>query len=384
MPARIELTYDASRGPGYALCRITGLGTPPGTGGLEIRIQRNQDGGYLRPGRAWGASEAWIPIGPARAEGNALALVLGPDIVDELATAPASVRFLCHLRTDGRLEAAALGSTRMLRPSGADGAGPAAETVADPTPIANPTPIAEPAAPAPEPAPEASPLTATRPDFQDAQVARKPRAVPAWTWAVAAVVVLLVAGGTLWQLGLPPFAAPAEEGDAAGEQMAAQEPVPEEPMPEEPVAAQARAPASAAIETLQDVNLFIRGEPSADEALAEAQGLLKRGKTDLSFLLFQHAARHGSADASVAVARFYDPATWSERTSPLPQADAETAAYWYEPAALAGSVEAQRRLGKILVDLDLGEPQRAKGVEWLRKAADAGDDEARALLETLE
>jgi TPR repeat protein len=142
-------------------------------------------------------------------------------------------------------------------------------------------------------------------------------------------------------------------------------------------------PAKASIETLRDVNAFLQSATSAEAAFAEAQDLLKRGKKDLSLLLFQHAARGGSQEANVAMARFYDPATWSTDTSPMPQADAETAAYWYEPAAEAGNVEAQRRLGKILADLNMGGGQREKALEWLHKAASAGDTEADKLLETL-
>lgn len=378
MPARIDLSYDAARGPGHALCRITGLDAGPAADGLlEIRIQRNQDGSYLRPGRTWGASEVWIPIGPARAEGTALTLTLGPDIVDELATAPASVRFLCHLRVAGRLEAAALGGTRMLRPSGADGAGPARETVAAPAPIREP--VAEP----PEPAPvEPPPPVGEPPDHPDPPPEKKRPAIPVWIWPVAAVLVLLAAGGALWQLGLPPFPTPEAP---TGMEAAAPDAAEPETAVSETAAPETAAPAApAAIETLQDVHLFVQGAPSADEALAEARSLLERDKKDLSLLLFQHAARQGSREAGVAVARFYDPATWTAETSPLPQADAETAAYWYEPAAQNGDVEAQRRLGQILIELDLSAQQRAKGVEWLRKAADAGDAEAKTLLEALQ
>jgi hypothetical protein len=56
MPARIELLYDTKLGPGYAVGKITGLQGEPLADGLSIRIQRNQDSGYLRSDRTWGAS----------------------------------------------------------------------------------------------------------------------------------------------------------------------------------------------------------------------------------------------------------------------------------------------------------------------------------------
>ncbi|HLO77146.1 MAG TPA: hypothetical protein VK196_11890, partial [Magnetospirillum sp.] len=100
-------------------------------------------------------------------------------------------------------------------------------------------------------------------------------------------------------------------------------------------------------------------------------------------LLFQHSARGGSNDAAVAVARMYDPETWTRQTSPMPQADAETAAYWYEPAAQGGNVEAQRQLGKIMAELTPSGFQHDKGREWLQKAAAAGDAKAKELLDKI-
>ena len=119
-----------------------------------------------------------------------------------------------------------------------------------------------------------------------------------------------------------------------------------------------------------------------EAANATARQLAERGKSDLALLVHQHAARAGYTDSHLAVARMYDPDTWSAQSSPLPQPDAETAGYWYEPAARAGNLEAQRQLGKILVAMHPRGFQREKGKEWLGKAAAAGDASARALLDT--
>jgi hypothetical protein len=356
MPARIELIYDANLGPGYAVGKITGLPGEPPADGLSIRIQRNQDSGYLRSDRTWGTSEAWLPLRPGRSEGDAHLVTFGPEIIDELLSAGASVRFMCHLRADGKLEPAGLTGLRGLRSSGGVGAGSEPEKIVPPPPPLSPPPVPQETSPPPPPPPPPPP---------------SPSSPKLWGLLAALLLLLTAGGGAYWYLnqrtgGDAPVAAVDELKPGADQGNSPPPPT-----------------VKASIETLRDVNAFLQTTTSAETTLTEAQDLLKRGKKDLSLLLFQHAARGGSQEANVAMAHFYDPATWSTDTSPMPQADAETAAYWYEPAAEAGNVEAQRRLGKILVDLNMGGGQREKAVEWLHKAASAGDAEAGKLLETL-
>jgi hypothetical protein len=154
-----------------------------------------------------------------------------------------------------------------------------------------------------------------------------------------------------------------------------------------PDSAAAPGPGPAAVSgelvTREDVAKFIQSNPSADAAVAAAKKLADGGKLDLAMLVYQFAARAGSTDATLALAHMYDPETWSKTTSPMERADAETAAYWYEPAAQAGNPEAQRQLGKILVDLNPSGFQRDKGKEWLSKAAAGGDAKAKTLLDAV-
>jgi len=76
----------------------------------------------------------------------------------------------------------------------------------------------------------------------------------------------------------------------------------------------------------------------------------------------------------------YDPAYFSKDTSPLPNADPETAAYWYEGPAKDGNVVAQRNLGRVMMEQSPSGFLRDRAVQWLEKAANAGDAEAADLL----
>ena len=98
-------------------------------------------------------------------------------------------------------------------------------------------------------------------------------------------------------------------------------------------------------------------------------------------IVYQVAAQ---SDAGVAAryAYLYDPDTF-EASACIRNADAETAAYWYEEPAAAGDVNAQRQLGKLLVGSHDSGVLRDQGESWLGRAAQAGDSEASALLEKL-
>ncbi len=187
---------------------------------------------------------------------------------------------------------------------------------------------------------------------------------------LAMVAVLLLVGGAagLYFAGLPPFAPKAAETVRDVGTVAAK-----------PV----DVAADGAIDSREALVRYLAGNPTADAALAKAKELDGQGCRDFAMLVYQYASRQGSAAASLTLGRMYDPDTWTKETSPMERPDAETAAYWYEPAARAGDVEAQRRLGKILVALPQGGIQKDKGKDWLTKAAAAGDAEAKTLLSAL-
>ena len=64
--------------------------------------------------------------------------------------------------------------------------------------------------------------------------------------------------------------------------------------------------------------------------------------------------------------------------------DSLRAADWYERAALAGSAEAQRKLGLLLAKGGAGLPaDQGRAKSWLQQAAAQNDAEAKKALETL-
>ncbi|MBJ7415538.1 MAG: hypothetical protein JHC88_08815 [Niveispirillum sp.] len=60
MPLRIDLVYDAERGPGHAIARIHDQRAVPGR--IEMSVLRNSDQFYLRADGSWASSESWLPL----------------------------------------------------------------------------------------------------------------------------------------------------------------------------------------------------------------------------------------------------------------------------------------------------------------------------------
>ena len=357
MALKIELVADKDRGPGHGLMRISPFAAD---GTVSVLVQRNQDKeSYLAGGGQWSNQEVWHEVPASTGADGVVVLALGPDVVDPIATQPGRVMLQATVKAGAARDSGRM-MLRGLLPSVAAGRRPedVGEVVvhgAPPAPVQEP----EPELPVqPEPEPEQIII--------DAPHREEPAPKPPTNWLIpgiaAAVVVVLLGVGGAWFAGLLPLG----QSEAA--------------LPE-PVVAQDTPAAPATLASLQDINAFIQTNPTPDAAFDAAQTLLGGGKVDLAMLVFQYAARQGNPKAAVAVARMYDPDTWSAQTSPMGQADAETAAYWYEPAAQAGDPEAQRQLGKILISVNPSGFQHDKGKEWLTKAADAGDAGAKALLE---
>ncbi|GAB3447817.1 SEL1-like repeat protein [Insolitispirillum peregrinum] len=373
MPIKVELIGHT---PGQAGLRILGLAQASTTSGGLIRLMR-KDEKILGPDGRWLTDDHWLPLPDLTLDGKALVGQADADLVDPLALLSnadivlATVQ-LGDLRDEGRLV------VRDLRPSGlARSEAPPAEPVRQEPVIEFPT--AEPAYTPIQMDPQDSRSTGYQPDDDlPASDGGKKSLLP--MMLVAALVVLAIAGAVVaYSLGLfgdkntPPSAAT----DPAPAPQTASTP-PATPAPTTPA-----APAVEAINTREDLAKFIQATPDGAKAYQAATTLAAQGKLEFAMLLFQHAARNGSLDGSVAVAKMYDPDSWSKTTSPMPAADAETAAYWYEPAAQGGNTEAQRQLGKILTQLQPSGFQHDKGKDWLQKAADAGDAKAKDLLATV-
>lgn len=362
MPIKVEIIGDA---PGQAGLKIVGLGgTVPGPG--QMRLTRINSKTSLGVDLNWHADEQWLPLPELTGEGNALLGRVGPGLVDALALLGPSDIVGMAVRVDGRTEEGRV-KTSTLCASHVHGSSAAPVVQAAPEPPApTPPPESEPVAVTPEPQPEPQPMPVEPPPPPPAPTQAGPSRLPLIAAALAGLLVLGGAGAYFAGLF------------GHKETPAAEAKVEEAKKPVQPTAA-----APSEINTREDLAKYIQATPEADRAYATARTLADKGKLDFAMLLFQHAARGGSNDASVAVARMYDPESWSQQTSPMPQADAETAAYWYEPPAQAGNVEAQRQLGKIMAELTPSGFQHDKGLEWLQKAAASGDDKAKSLLDKI-
>lgn len=107
-------------------------------------------------------------------------------------------------------------------------------------------------------------------------------------------------------------------------------------------------------------------QPDADVVFAEAERMQGEGDQEDAYLLYRFAARHGQAQAAMALGTGADPAFHNTVTSYLPEPDPGQAYKWYGMAAAAGNDEAQQRLQ----DLQLRVQQEAA----------AGDGQAQRLL----
>lgn len=363
MVLKIDLGPDKDRGPGFGRLTIDGGSVAPGM--LEISIQSNQTRQFLGHG-LWQDAEAWHQL-PTEASGPSQVFsVVGPSLIDPIALAPVNAQL--RLKVKGINDFGIISRTGLLH-SVAAGSRPPQESdrvqhEEPPVAIAPDIIISEGDRPG-----------SGQPDIAVSQPLPVSSGGKSRLPLIAAGVLaaLLAVGGGAYALLHKDKSEPAPTEQAVV-QAPAQAP------------AQAAAPASAPaapseLNSREDVARFIATNPNPADAVTAAGTLAGKSKLDLAMLVYQYASRAGSQDASVALAHMYDPETWSAKTSPMPQADAETAAYWYEPAAQAGNVEAQRRLGQILVDLNPSGFQRDKGKEWLGKAAAAGDAKAKTALD---
>ncbi len=350
MPLKIEIIADRNRGPGYGLLRLEGLNTTGDS--VTLTVQENQRGDFLTAEGRWQGQTTSLTLPLIQGNDGAVMAPLGPQLVDCLATLPPS----CRLQiTIGNQRGVVLLSQE-LRPS-------TAKAAASPSPAPEPTPTAPPPVPEPVVSLHAENRTVLSAE-DDRRPPQKDKGINVlWLSVLAALAILcFLAAAGFWYIS-----------------QRAKEVLPLQPAVENPAAPSSAAPTN--ITTREELNQYLLTTPSATDVKDIGDGLSAAGKGDLAMLAWQYAARNGNLAAYGAMASLYDPDTWSAKTSPIPQADAETAAYWYEPAALGGDVVAMRQLGKILITLYPDGRQHEKGLDWLAKAAGTGDDEAKRLLE---
>jgi TPR repeat protein len=187
------------------------------------------------------------------------------------------------------------------------------------------------------------------------------------SWLLAAIAFVVIAGGAYY--GYRAYFGKTQEPAVAT-------------APSSPSATPA-ASSSGPQRTVRDrVGEYLATKPTPDAMLAKARDFAKAGDLGAAFLVFRAAAETGNVPAEIELAAFYDPLATPPKVGFAP--DAARAADWYERAALAGSAEAQRKLGMLLAKGGAGLPaDPGKAKTWLQQAAAQNDSEAKKALDAL-
>lgn len=353
--------------PGHAILRVSELEAAPD--GLALSIQRQQGPDSHLADDGWRRTEAWLMPDRVERRRDVLEFHLGPEICDRLAGI-ATVRVRVKEPDIGVVGTTVVAWPAMLTSGALD---PSRRLDDETVRLrrAQPKAAPEPPPPEPEPAPEppAPPFTPPppRPELRASRALDpKPEPSSSAAWLIAALVFVALLGGgyhvytTYFQKPEPVVAAAT------------------------PAPAPAPVPAvSAPGKSVRDiVGEYLATKPTPEAMLAKARDYAKAGEMGAAFLVFRRAAETGNAPAQLELGAFYDPLSTPAKAGFTP--DGVRAADWYERAALAGSPEAQRKLGLLLAKGGGGlaaDPAKAKG--WLQQAAAQNDADARKALDAL-
>ena len=374
MAIRAELSADPQKGAGNGLLHITGL--PGGPGPMHFSLCRNQGTTpFLGTDGKWQASEEWHALGEAADESGDMTVPLGTSVIDPVVEQPNTVTYRLTVTVGASKHVTSLRVVRPLFGSGAAAGSDTARLDQQKQEAARRQQEEEERRRLEEEhaarlraeeeerarrlaqeqeeerrrlaEEEAAKLAAT-----DAAAAAAPRR-KRWPLIAAGLVLLLAAAGAgAWYgCAIPGF------GPGRCQATLASAPVVAEP------------PRSCT------------GLDAAGCYQAGQQALQQR-KLEPARQLLQQASALGSIDGSVALARMYDPDTWSAETSPVAQPNWETAVYWYEKAAYQGDMAAKATAGRLLCKYAKDDLERGQGRSYLEQAAAAGNDQARQLLPT--
>jgi hypothetical protein len=199
------------------------------------------------------------------------------------------------------------------------------------------------------------------------------------SWLIATLALIVVAAA-----GYYAYVTYFEKG--GGTQVASTAAPPQPPATAAPTPRPA-PPSQAAVEppkeSIRDsVATYLATNPAPEAMVTKGNEYAKAGEMAGAFLVWRRAAEAGNPEAELEVAQFYDPLSPQPKSGFTP--DGVRAADWYERAALAGNVEAQRKYGQLLAKGGAGLPaDPAKAKSWLQQAAAQNDPAARKALEQL-
>lgn len=367
MPVRA--TVEAQPEPGHAVLRVSELDAAPD--GLALSIQRQQGPDSHLADDGWRRTEAWLVPDRVERRRDVLEFHLGPEICDRLAGI-ATVRVRVKEPDIGVVGTTVVAWPAMLTSGALD---PSSKLYDDTVRLRRARQAAPPPPPPPEPTPEPAPEPPApaftppppRPELR-ASRALDPKPEPSnrAAWLVVALVFVALLGGG-YHVYTTYFQKPAAVVAAA---------------PPPPASAPVPA-ANAPGKTVRDiVGEYLATKPTPEAMLAKARDYAKAGEMAAAFLVFRRAAETGNAPAQLELATFYDPLATPPKAGFT--ADGPRAADWYERAALAGSAEAQRKLGLLLAKGGGGlAPDPAKARTWLQQAAAQNDADAKKALDSL-
>jgi hypothetical protein len=371
--------------PGHAILRVSELDAP--ADGLALSLQRQQGPDSHLADDGWRRTEAWLVPAIVQRVKGALEFHLGPEICDRLA-GTSTVRLRIKEPDIGVVGATVVAWPQMLTSGAID---PSARSHNDTVILRRPALRVEPPPLRIEPE-LPPPLVLAAPELPprlpDPEPVPPPRSNTG-TWLITMIVLaILIAGGVYaylfhrQQLESLIAAAPNSATTAPAEPASAP-PAPETAAapPSSPSPVLTPAPEPPKKSARMAVEEYLATKPKDDELLARARQYRQGGDLAEAFLVWRAAAEAGNAQAELEVAGYYDP-TLPPKTGFAP--DGARAADWYERAALAGNVEAQRRYGMLLAKGGAGlAADTAKARTWLQQAAAQKDAEAKKALDAL-
>ena len=362
----IRASVESLPEPGHAILRVSDLDAAPE--GLAISIQRQQGPDSHLADDGWRRTEAWLLPERVERKRDVMEFHLGPEICDRLAGI-ATVRLRVKEPDIGVVATTVIAWPAMLTSGATD---PSSRLYDDTVRLRRPAAPPPTPEPAPEPEPELPPpLPLPRPELRASRALDPgpPRRSGAAGWLIAALVLVAIAGGGYYAY-MTYFQK--EAASAVAEAPSATATATPTPTPD----------VGAARKSVRDVvGEYLATKPTPEAMLAKARDYAKSGELAAAFLVFRRVAETGNAPAQLEVASFYDPLT-PAKAGFTP--DGVRAADWYERAALAGSAEAQRKLGLLLAKGGgglLADPAKAR--TWLQQAAAQNDADAKKALDTL-
>lgn len=340
--------------PGQAQVLIKGWeGT---ASGLEFKVQRNQDMGYLNGSTGkWSNSEYWFKLNAVEQVNEDLLIHIGSDLLDPLienvsaaynVTLRDAEGFEDHGRVrvaGGLLASTALGGSKAHEASGALATPevPTAIETAVETAESEPPPAPEPEIEtATESVAQVQPETAERPadGEQQTKVVEKKGKAKTAIWVLLGLLLLLIIAGLAWWFVQ-------KKGSLLG---GAASPVSASHNEQDADIIPCSSASMGQMDELQFVQSCLQESKSSQDLLTIIQQAKSNNHCGIAQRLYANRAQSGDSLIALAYAKEYDPKFYAANDC-FKAADVETAVYWYETVLLSEPehAEAAQRIEEL-------------------------------------